>query len=309
MKQPNHSSGSSDVVDNVAIGQLFEIVKSLAVNIAELTSKVAFLVSQPSEIQSHTNNETQANRGSEYIRRDELFLELKEFEERKKRTKSIIIKGTKARNIQQFRPIFDDICQYLIGSPPVFDDIVCVSETNSIFRVKLQDMDSKYAIISNAKNLNRNDNFKQVYISRDLTYIQRQELAVRRAALRAGSSGTPASGANSAPILRPTESISISQGESVNVTATANTGTGLALQLARDGLGTASSVPNDDIPVSNFAVPTGSGLNVSVPTAIIQVNHDSIEPTDTTGQVSTRMTRNSSTLGRQATQGSSGNFC
>ena len=265
MKQPNHSSGSSDVVDNVAIGQLFEIVKSLAVNIAELTSKVAFLVSQPSEIQSHTNNETQANRGSEYIRRDELFLELKEFEERKKRTKSIIIKGTKARNIQQFRPIFDDICQYLIGSPPVFDDIVCVSETNSIFRVKLQDMDSKYAIISNAKNLNRNDNFKQVYISRDLTYIQRQELAVRRA----GSNGTPASGANSAPILRPTESTSVSQGESVEVTATANTGTCLPLQFAGAGLDTASYVLNDDIPVSNFAVPIGSGLNVSAPTANI----------------------------------------
>ena len=176
---PNNNSDM-----NLALAQVFEIVKSLAVNVTQLTSQVSLLLSNAGNNGSHQVSNQDGSPLSGSITRDNLYVELREYEERKKRSNSIIVKGTAAQSDADFSTTFGNVCQYLLGATPVVNDVFCISRERSIYRVTFQNQDDRVAIVPLAKNLKNNQELSRIFINRDLTYLQRQELIRKRALYR-----------------------------------------------------------------------------------------------------------------------------
>ena len=61
-----------------------------------------------------------------------------------------------------------------------------------MFRIKVSDVEARKNILLNAKQLKNTANYRNIYVSRDLTYLQRKELRDRRALLgyASGSNAT-----------------------------------------------------------------------------------------------------------------------
>ena len=170
----------------VAVGQVLEIVKALATNMSQMSMTLnnhiqtsASTQASAEAVSRDSNNSPNASEGM--VKKNELYAELWEFEERKKRTSSIIVKGTGANNIQEFSDKFRDVHQFLLRSPPQIASTHCIDSAKKIYRVNFQDKASRVSILKEAKNL-AGSTHKDVFISRDLTYAQRKDLAAKRAA-------------------------------------------------------------------------------------------------------------------------------
>ena len=107
--------------------------------------------------------------------------ECRELEERKKRVSSIIIRGIDARTPAALGPIFNTVATELIGSSVSLSDVVCISGDRGLFRAKVVNADDRMKLLDSARSLKNSRSFSSVYITRDLTYKQRQTLFARRA--------------------------------------------------------------------------------------------------------------------------------
>ena len=174
----NLTVGGND--DVTPLSQLYQIVQALTVSVTKLTQQVTTLINQP--MNPPLQSESSANLN--LISRESLYVEMREFEERKKRSNSIIIKGINAIDEVAFKNVLDEMCEELVGESLVIDDIFCINRDRNMYRVKVQNRERKTALLLNAKNLKNSQNFSRVFISRDLTYLQRQELARKRLASR-----------------------------------------------------------------------------------------------------------------------------
>ena len=108
-----------------------------------------------------------------------------EFEEIKKRASSIIVKGLDANNIHEFNDKFRVVYQFLLHSSPQITSTYCIDGAKKIYRVTFQNKTTRVDILREAKKLAESSH-KDIFLSRDLTYTQRQEMKARRAA-RTGS--------------------------------------------------------------------------------------------------------------------------
>ena len=150
-----------------------------------------------------------------------------EFEERKKRASSIIVRGIEANTVGEFSRKFTPVYQHLTNTVPQIASTHCISTENKMFRVTFRDKAARVEIMSLAKNLASSSDFRSVYISRDLTLAQRKEIKERRAQRprprgthrgtdspgdSLGGQGTqgnplsPASGSNAVPVQRDASS-------------------------------------------------------------------------------------------------------
>ena len=68
-------------------------------------------------------------------------------------------------------------------------DIKCIDPIKGIFRATVLDDDDRRNLLSQCYKLKQSDVYKSVYIHRDLTYNQRQELYRKREAARQPSQG------------------------------------------------------------------------------------------------------------------------
>ncbi|KAK3871549.1 hypothetical protein Pcinc_023315 [Petrolisthes cinctipes] len=190
-------TGSSDGggVSQSALQQLFQTVKKLCETVQSLTSQVAVLSSG-----SGTASQPQSPGLALGLDpgpapdRDQLRTlireETREIEERHKCRHSIIVRGIKAISVDAFKPMFDSVCTYLTGSHVMFSNAVCISRERYIFRIKIEDDNSRKNLLDSARNL-QNSSFSDTFINRDLTYKQRGELRARRTQRLTSGSNTP----------------------------------------------------------------------------------------------------------------------
>ena len=218
----NSTTISSEL--NIALAQVFEIVKSLAVNVAQMSKQMTLMLNS----QTNSRQQNSSIRAvSDTFSRSDLYVELREYEERKKRVKSIIVNGIQANNDQDFTNQFKNVCEFLINDSPSINDVFCINSDKCIFRVTLEEKEARAAILSSAKNLKNNPLFRRIYISRDLTYMQRQELMLKRSIQRttghlaAAASEVPAgvspSSANLVPITQVSNEGSSSTSNDVEI--------------------------------------------------------------------------------------------
>ena len=154
------------------MSQLFEMIRALAQSVALLTSKVN-LVTNSSQLASTPNNG--------FATRESLYTEFQEFEERKKRKDSLIVRGIVASNDDEFRAIFGRVSNIVMDTVLQPDNVYRIPSQSNMFRIKITDTEARRKILLNAKKLKDHENFKNVYISRDLTFVQRQEFRANRA--------------------------------------------------------------------------------------------------------------------------------
>ena len=108
---------------------------------------------------------------------------VRELREREKRLDSIIIRGFTTTSVNVVKDKFRDICRVLRLENIELCEVKKVGPTN-LFRATIRDLDMRRELILRSHELARSENFSMVYINKDLTYQQRQELLARRRALR-----------------------------------------------------------------------------------------------------------------------------
>ena len=167
------AGSSSSAPDSEALSQLHQIVKSLAESIALLTTKVNTLCNSVSGTTSHERQGI--------FNRESLFTEMREFDERRKRRESIIVKGVRTTTDPLFVNAFTDISRALINRTVTPENVYCINRDTGMYRVTVSDNEVRRNILSESKRLKDISEYRQVYISRDLTYMQRQEERTRRA--------------------------------------------------------------------------------------------------------------------------------
>ena len=209
--QPVPSGSSAPVADGewrVAVNQVLEVVKSLAASVSQMNLTVNSLLQNQQNQPQRTASAPQVDDDALVSRKD-LFAEMFEFEERKKRVSSIIVRGTGAGTIPQFSDKFRVVYQFLLNSTPQIDSVHCICPDKGMFRVTFKDKAARVDIMRVAKELKDSTDFHNVYISRDLTLAQRNAIKANRASKsnhRRGERNNPenpsipVTGANATPV-------------------------------------------------------------------------------------------------------------
>ena len=172
------TSSNSMSSDNIAVSQLFETVKSLAASVIELRNQVSDLTNQISSQAQRNYSDNPSNSFS----RNDLYSEIREYEERKKRKDSLIVRGTSAKSDAEFAGIFSNIATRVLDKRVIasVSDVYCIKKDTSLYRINVSDSAIRQEILTKCKTLKNDPNYKTVYISRDLTYSQRMEMRKRR---------------------------------------------------------------------------------------------------------------------------------
>ena len=150
-----------------------------------------------SELATFAREELRAIARDEFgsIARDELV----ELRERDKRRDSVVIRGLDYVNDLEFQALFDQLTLALVNKKI---ELSGITQLNPRFiRARVLNRDDRVLLLSSTSALRTMSRFSSVYISRDLTYKQREDLRNRRLGGNQQSSNTPATGANSVPLV------------------------------------------------------------------------------------------------------------
>ena len=111
--------------------------------------------------------------------RDIMRSELREMEERKKRAASLVIRGLKADTASEAATKFSDIAESLIGKPATLTEVCRIrNDTACIVEMSIT-ATSEGWFLDNAKHLKGSEEYSHVFIRRDLTFKQREELRAK----------------------------------------------------------------------------------------------------------------------------------
>ena len=168
---PGPRSDGSDGDSSGALRQLHVTVTNLCKVVENLSSQVATLLS------------TQATRPATLSEEDQRAVirdEVREMNERTKRKDSIIIRGSGATSGDGVKIKLKDVSRRLTGIEIVLDEVVCINPTTNLFRAKIFNSDHRNRLLEKSKDLAHHEDLKTMYISRDLTYKQREVLRERR---------------------------------------------------------------------------------------------------------------------------------
>ena len=171
------------------VGQLFQQIQGICTTLQGLTDKVTFLTNQPQTSHAepaptstqHPPSQVPTKPAEEYraIIRDEV----KEMREREKRRQSVIVKGLKAKTGTELSSKFGHMTGEMMGTEINLSDIAAIPNHPDVFRTKITNEDHRKLVLEKAKSL-RDTSFHSVYVSRDLTFVQRSELFHRRKSRR-----------------------------------------------------------------------------------------------------------------------------
>ena len=105
--------------------------------------------------------------------------EVREVQEQTKRRQNVILRGL-GENVADVKTNFQGVVRRLIGSECDLHEVNRVVGQTGMFRAKIYDDTVRSDILMNARKLKGMDGCKSVFIQRDLTFKQRQELFRRR---------------------------------------------------------------------------------------------------------------------------------
>ena len=106
--------------------------------------------------------------------------EVRELMERDKRKESVIVRGISCAGEREFREKFAQVTGAVIGRSINPDSFFCIDQSKNLYRISILDSNLRKNLLDNAKNLKNNSDFRNVYLNRDLTFKQRQDLKTRR---------------------------------------------------------------------------------------------------------------------------------
>ena len=104
--------------------------------------------------------------------------ELRELEERKKRRASLVIRGLQVSTPTEAAAKFGEITSMLIGERAILSEVCRIKSDSDLFRGNVHDERVRRLILEQSRKL-KDSAYSMVYIRRDLTYSQREELKAR----------------------------------------------------------------------------------------------------------------------------------
>ena len=148
----NPSTNSSTDASNASISQclpqLFNVIKSLAETVANLTTQVQ--LSMSSQSLRHSNippssdvpslSHALTSSTSSSISREQIFTDMRDFEERMKRRDCVIVRGSTSTNEAEFRSEFSGATQYVLGNPVTPGSLQCLNPDRGMYRVKVTNL-------------------------------------------------------------------------------------------------------------------------------------------------------------------------
>ena len=170
-------NNQTNSLEGGTLGQLLEMIRALTINVTSLANQVSALSRSPVVASDSSPNSDRV-----INTREQLYAELWEFEERRKRKESLIVRGTGSGPTTEFQQHFSALSSALTGAPVPVDDVYCISAERSMFRIKIRDSSMRSNLLRKARELKDHNLYSNVYISRDLTYKQRQDLRDKRLA-------------------------------------------------------------------------------------------------------------------------------
>ena len=108
---------TSSVHDEGSIDQMFCVVKSLTESVAGFTSQVRKLLQNQAQVQYNPPN----------FQREALYADFREFDERKKRRDSLIMRGVNVASGLEFVTLFERVSNVLTGSSLRPETVQCIS--------------------------------------------------------------------------------------------------------------------------------------------------------------------------------------
>lgn len=182
-------SGDTDSRGNIcstAFQQLNQTVKMLSKLVASLSEKVEGMTIAAANFGSQPNQNNSDSQTLPVAQSDSLRViireEVREMAEREKRKSSLILKGIKVSSNDAAIHTFKDVSKKIIGVEVVPDSVKAVPNTQDMFRFTVLDDDTRSKLLTSAKKMRNFPEYNNVYLNRDLTYMQRKDLRERRLA-------------------------------------------------------------------------------------------------------------------------------
>ena len=189
------TSEGSILPDSSAMSQLVAMVGELAREIK--TMKSGYRIQQG--VSAETNS----------VSRQEVFVQVRELREREKRSDSIILRGFNTESVSAVGAKFSEICETLNVEAVPLVDIQRVGDTR-LFRARISDAEKRRNLLLKVHELRNTENFSRVYIHRDLTYQQRQDLEARRRTVRSSEVPTNGNGTLYSSVLTGSNMVNVS---------------------------------------------------------------------------------------------------
>ena len=149
-----------------------------------------------------------SGQGNQSVSRETVLNHVRELREREKRVDFIIFRGLGNVSLEVVRQRFLRICEILGIAPVDLVDLTRIGSTNP-FRARIMDSDKRRELLLRSQDLRHSEDFSRVYVNRDLTFDQRQELMEKRRAALLSRSPSAIGSQSNARVLEPENSASM----------------------------------------------------------------------------------------------------
>ena len=161
--------------DKVPLKQMYESMKSLVETVNLLKNQVEVLAKVGQKSFSSITHMTDDKDSLKVM----IHEEVREFREREKRESSLVFRGIEASNVNQANDIIRNVLKFVAGRNIDVGAVHIIDLSKKLFRGNLKDISLRRLVLDNANKL-KESQYRNIYINRDLTYNQRQELHRRR---------------------------------------------------------------------------------------------------------------------------------
>ena len=163
------------------VKQLFWSVKGICVALRELTCRLDATLEQITSKQDNSASSRPPPPTAPYDQeqhRRQIREEVREVQEQAKRRQSVVIRGLGVSSPNSAVTSFSDLTEKMFGTKVELSDVVAIPNNQDLLRAKILNEEHRKLVLTRAKSL-RDTDYGHVFIRRDLTYKQRQELKNR----------------------------------------------------------------------------------------------------------------------------------
>ena len=176
---------SKEQVPTELITQLFHSVKGMCVTISELSARLDSALGQLHRPGPQSTPPRQMPPMPDPDLGDSRNLireEVREIQEQAKRRQSVIIRGLQASSPNEVSTKFGSLSETVFGSKVELSTVTPIQGHVDLYRAKILNEDHRKLVLENSRKLKSSQDYSHVFIRRDLTFKQREELKRRRAA-------------------------------------------------------------------------------------------------------------------------------
>lgn len=168
--------------------QILTMIGSLVADVKKLSERVEQAVvgqRAATVVQSSESSENVPNGDIPSLSRKDVLSEVREMYERDKRKSSVVLRGLGNVTVQQASSTYAAVCRHLGLEVSPLTELTKINA--NLFRGKINDVNRRQELLATVPLLRRSDEFRSVYIQKDLTYRQRGEVVAARSARRSGN--------------------------------------------------------------------------------------------------------------------------